>query len=207
MTNQVFGYQLLLDLYGCKQGVCDDLALCYQFLDEINHGSETGCDVETIISKNAQAASLIQQIGRENFEKHFLYNSQSLKPEQAAPLCDITVEQAEQITNFLNEVSLKSECFTPPNVTRQELRISWYKVAQIEKFENKYGHYIAKVRRFLEPVNNNDFEDVYRILNVPKNKAIARMTSYFYSRKNEILAYYEDFFSNSKSCFSFYIER
>lgn len=33
--NQVFGYQLLLDLYGCKKGVCDDLTLCYQFLDEI----------------------------------------------------------------------------------------------------------------------------------------------------------------------------
>lgn len=30
-----FGYQLLLDLYGCKEGVCDDLTLCYHFLDEI----------------------------------------------------------------------------------------------------------------------------------------------------------------------------
>ncbi len=30
-----FGYQLLLDLYGCKVGACDDLALCYKFLDEI----------------------------------------------------------------------------------------------------------------------------------------------------------------------------
>ena len=30
----VFGYQLLLDLYECKEGVCDDLSLCYQFLDE-----------------------------------------------------------------------------------------------------------------------------------------------------------------------------
>jgi S-adenosylmethionine decarboxylase len=34
IKNQVFGYQLLLDLYGCKEGVCDDLNLCYQFLDE-----------------------------------------------------------------------------------------------------------------------------------------------------------------------------
>ena len=33
--NQVFGYQLLLDLYGCKEGVCDDLTLNYKFLDEI----------------------------------------------------------------------------------------------------------------------------------------------------------------------------
>ena len=32
---QAFGYELLLDLYDCKKGACDDLALCYQFLDEI----------------------------------------------------------------------------------------------------------------------------------------------------------------------------
>ena len=31
----VFGYELLLDLYGCKPGACDDLTLCYNFLDEI----------------------------------------------------------------------------------------------------------------------------------------------------------------------------
>ena len=30
-----FGYELLLDLYDCKVGTCDDLTLCYKFLDEI----------------------------------------------------------------------------------------------------------------------------------------------------------------------------
>lgn len=29
-----FGFQLLLDLYDCRPGVCDDLNQCYQFLDE-----------------------------------------------------------------------------------------------------------------------------------------------------------------------------
>ncbi len=33
--NGPFGYELLLDLYGCKPGVCDNLALCYTFLDDI----------------------------------------------------------------------------------------------------------------------------------------------------------------------------
>jgi len=30
-----FGYELLLDLYECKKGACDDLTLCYNFLEEI----------------------------------------------------------------------------------------------------------------------------------------------------------------------------
>ena len=33
-ANAAFGYELLLDLYDCKEGACDDLTLCYQFLDE-----------------------------------------------------------------------------------------------------------------------------------------------------------------------------
>ncbi len=32
---KAFGFQLLLDLYDCRAGVCDDLTLCYQFLDEV----------------------------------------------------------------------------------------------------------------------------------------------------------------------------
>jgi len=32
---KAFGYEFLLDLYDCNPGACDDLALCYKFLDEI----------------------------------------------------------------------------------------------------------------------------------------------------------------------------
>ncbi len=34
-SDHVFGFQLLLDFYGCKPGVCNDLDLCYDFLDDI----------------------------------------------------------------------------------------------------------------------------------------------------------------------------
>ena len=30
-----FGYLMTIDLYGCKEGVCDNISLCYKFLDEI----------------------------------------------------------------------------------------------------------------------------------------------------------------------------
>lgn len=33
--DHVFGYQVLLDFYGCKAEDCDDLELCYDFLDKI----------------------------------------------------------------------------------------------------------------------------------------------------------------------------
>lgn len=33
--DHVFGYQLLLDFYDCKPGVCDDIDLAYDFLDKV----------------------------------------------------------------------------------------------------------------------------------------------------------------------------
>ena len=30
-----FGYLMTLDLYGCKPGVCDDLDLCYRYLEDL----------------------------------------------------------------------------------------------------------------------------------------------------------------------------
>ena len=35
LKDTAFGFELLLDCYDCRSGVCDDLTLCYQFLDEI----------------------------------------------------------------------------------------------------------------------------------------------------------------------------
>jgi len=33
--NEPFGYLMTIDLYECKSGVCDNLNLCYQFLEDI----------------------------------------------------------------------------------------------------------------------------------------------------------------------------
>lgn len=33
--NEPFGHLMTLDLYDCKSGACDDIALCYHFLEEI----------------------------------------------------------------------------------------------------------------------------------------------------------------------------
>lgn len=34
-SGEPFGYLLTLDLYSCKEGVCDNVGLCYDFLEEI----------------------------------------------------------------------------------------------------------------------------------------------------------------------------
>ncbi|MGD0410144.1 MAG: S-adenosylmethionine decarboxylase [Verrucomicrobiota bacterium] len=34
-ANKPFGFLFTLDLYECKEGVCDDIALCYDFLERL----------------------------------------------------------------------------------------------------------------------------------------------------------------------------
>lgn len=34
-TKKPFGHLLTLDLYGCKKDTCDDLSLCYKFLEDL----------------------------------------------------------------------------------------------------------------------------------------------------------------------------
>lgn len=34
-TKEPFGHLMTLDLYGCKEGACDDLSLCYNFLEDL----------------------------------------------------------------------------------------------------------------------------------------------------------------------------
>lgn len=33
--SEPFGYLLTLDLYDCKEGACDDIGLCYKFLEDL----------------------------------------------------------------------------------------------------------------------------------------------------------------------------
>ena len=35
LKKRPFGYLLTLDLYGCREGNCDDLPLCYRFLEDM----------------------------------------------------------------------------------------------------------------------------------------------------------------------------
>lgn len=35
LPTEPFGHLLTLDLYGCKPGTCDDIALCYEFLEHL----------------------------------------------------------------------------------------------------------------------------------------------------------------------------
>ncbi|MEK7471043.1 MAG: S-adenosylmethionine decarboxylase [Patescibacteria group bacterium] len=35
LKKEPFGFLMTLDLYGCKEGVCDDLNLCFNFLEDL----------------------------------------------------------------------------------------------------------------------------------------------------------------------------
>ena len=103
-TNQVFGYQLLLDLYGCKEGVCDDLTLCYNFLDEIGGrlGMEKQAPPNIFRSDEVrfpdkaglsgwvpliESSVVIHTLSPKNFISIDVYCCRSFDPEKAKDMC------------------------------------------------------------------------------------------------------------------------
>src|SRR5947207_9402138 len=89
------------------------LSSSFYELDERVLGSPQSVDVQTLLSKHKGLVSLIQKIGRERFEKHFLYREGPEDLETIARECEVTLEEAEEIQTLLLDLSIQSEFFHP----------------------------------------------------------------------------------------------
>lgn len=73
--------------------------------------------------------------------------------------------------------------------------------------EEKYNIYIAKVKRYLEPVLSSDYKKVSKILNIENEGALHYMQNFLYNKDGVPIGYYKDYFRPDKSRFTFYLER
>ncbi len=73
-------------------------------------------DVQSLLSRRKGLAELILKIGRENFEKYFLYRDEALSPEDISRACGITADQTKEIISLLLDLSIHSEFFHPSTI-------------------------------------------------------------------------------------------
>jgi GntR family transcriptional regulator len=73
--------------------------------------------------------------------------------------------------------------------------------------ESKYGIYIQGIKRYIYPVSRHLYPRPADILNIGKNECFFYMKSILFHKKDKPIAFYEDFFSNEKSEFTFYTKR
>lgn len=103
-SDHVFGFQLLLDFYDCKPGTCDDLDLCYEFLDRIvdDLGMKKQAPPDVFRSDQKlypekaglsgwvpliESSVVIHTLSKRNFITIDIYSCRCFDPKQAEKFC------------------------------------------------------------------------------------------------------------------------
>jgi len=103
----------------------------YQLNEEIAAGTGT-LDIESLLSGKEDVTRRIKKIGRENFERYFLYPEPGISVEEVAQECNLELPEVEKINLLINEFSIMNE-FYNPSVLSSEHGIHYSKVASIER--------------------------------------------------------------------------
>lgn len=113
-------------------------------MDEGRLRASTGrVDIESLLAGHKGMTNLIQRIGRENFEKHFLYREGHETLEESAQACGISAQDARGIAGFLLDISIQSEFFHPSSLPA-EGTLHYSPVARIEIEKNTpVVHYLS----------------------------------------------------------------
>jgi len=103
----------------------------YQLNEEIAAGTDT-LDIESLLSDKEAVIRRIKKIGRENFERYFLYPEPGVSVEEVARDCNLELAEVEKINSLINDFSIMSE-FYNPSALSSEHGIHYSKVASVER--------------------------------------------------------------------------
>jgi len=131
-------------------------------------GDSASIDVETLLGEKSGVAALIKKIGLEKFEKYFLYRDEAAPIEDITAQCGISKNDAANITEFLNDLSIRTEFYHPSSLDPGS-RMAYTGIAGIEYdgksdftinfFSPKYisGHYIINNAKLAALKKQNTF--------------------------------------------------
>jgi DNA-directed RNA polymerase specialized sigma54-like protein len=89
-------------------------------------------DMQSFLSGKQEVMGAIKRLGRDKFERYFLYNTGGLSLEEIASECALKEQDAKRINGFINEVSIHGE-FLGPGTADYGSRINYTRIAAIEK--------------------------------------------------------------------------
>jgi DNA-directed RNA polymerase specialized sigma54-like protein len=82
-------------------------------MDERTMPTDAPADVQGLMDERKGVIELIQRIGREAFEKHFLRAEEALSPEELAETLSLTPAEVKRVQDFLLTFSVRAEFFDP----------------------------------------------------------------------------------------------
>jgi len=93
----------------------------YEEQDANVMGGGGGVSPETLLEKKKYVLDIIQKVGRENFEKYFLYREEGEPSEEIAKKCGVTFDEVKKLQDFILDVSVQAEFYYPSTLESPQL--------------------------------------------------------------------------------------
>lgn len=95
----------------------------------------SGLSPETLLDQKKHLHKMIEKIGQDNFERYFLYREEGDSPEHIAEICEITLDEAREVQDFVVDMSVQSE-FNHPSVLQSTDMVKPAVIGRIIKNED-----------------------------------------------------------------------
>jgi transposase len=129
LFKRLWGQERLIRYQRCPR--TDVSPRFYELNEEIAAGPGS-LDVESVLSGKEEVVRHIQRIGRDKFERYFLYPEPEVSVEETARECRLEMSQVEKINELINEFSIMSEFYNPSALGPAD-RVRYSKVASVER--------------------------------------------------------------------------
>lgn len=95
--------------------------------------AETGsADIQDLVERHRELIALIRRVGRESFERYFLYGEESKPLPVVCKKLGLTLEEGRRILDLVLEVGSRSEFFRPAAAARAD-SVGYHMIARIER--------------------------------------------------------------------------
>ncbi len=135
-----------------------DIAPSFYRLREDMVADSGSMDVESLLLDKGHIINQVQKIGRDRFQRYFLFPDEGVTLDEIAGECDLEISEVKEINDLINEFSIMSEFYHPSSVTPGLIRYS--KVASVQRDKSGFliGYFSPSLARGRYVINYERFE-------------------------------------------------
>ena len=117
-------------------------------------------DVESLLVSKKHSISQIKKLGREKFERYFLFPESGVSVEEIARECNLAIPEVQEINRLVDEVSILSQFYHPSALSSEG--VYYTKIASVEKSGNGFiiGYFSPSLARGRYAIDYGRFEEL-----------------------------------------------
>jgi len=137
-----------------------DIASSFYQLKEELVADNSPLDIESLLLDKKHVVGQIKKLGREKFERYFLFPESGMSEEEIARECKLAVAEVRKINRLIDELSILSEFYHPSALGSGE--VYYTKIASVERDREGFiiGYFSPSLARGKYAIDYERFEQL-----------------------------------------------